>query len=628
MRTGLFDIETDGLLPDLTRVWCAVVKDLDDGTVTKFDPDNIGDLTNLLDSFDCLIGHNVIGFDMPALRKVYAWTFKGQVIDTVLMSRMQRPRRRSPPMGKWSTPHSLAAWGYRVGRGKVEHDEWDKYTPAMLHRCAEDVEVLELTYHALLEEGKGEGWDNCHRLNARLFTLLQQQQEYGWLVDQPHMDRCIYFLTRWMGLIDGVVVPKLPLVVEVKEGKKDGSYNYVRKPFKKDGTYSAATEKWLQPIIDGGDRSLSVGGPFSRVSFRPTDITKRNEIVAYLLANGWEPAEWNTNNEGKRTSPKLSKDDPFRGVEGALGRLVAKRTICRARLSILEGWKAHIRDDGRIASVVTGLATTGRAKHSVIVNVPSPHSNAFFARWMRAVFIAKPGWVLVGCDSKGNQIRQLAARMNEPEFTEAVLRGRSEDGTDIHSVNQRKTGASTRTKAKNFFYGFIFGAQPPRIAKELGCPLAEATSIRDNYLEGLPGLKKLIEDRTAEWRASAKRFYNKKFGRMQYQDGWIKGLDGRPIQAESEHMVLCYLLQSDEAIQLAAAYSIWHKWMDERWEYGKQWGTVIWYHDEWQFECEPEIAEDAGALAAAAIKWAGEYYKIQCPHDGDYSIGNNWSETH
>ena len=85
---------------------------------------------------------------------------------------------------------------------------------------------------------------------------------------------------------------------------------------------------------------------------------------------GWEPLEWNTDDDGNRTSPKLSKDDPFEGIESKIGKLVAKRVQCRQRRGIIEGLFKLVREDGRIASVVNTLAVTGRATHRNIVNIP------------------------------------------------------------------------------------------------------------------------------------------------------------------------------------------------------------------------------------------------------------------
>ena len=116
---------------------------------------------------------------------------------------------------------------------------------------------------------------------------------------------------------------------------------------------------------------------------------------------------------------------------------------------------------------------------------------------------------------------------------------------------------------------------------------------------------------------------------MEYRNGYIKGLDGRPIQVDSEHKILVSILQSDEAIQMSAAYI---KFNDDLGRAGYTRGVdyepYIWMHDEFQVGCRPDISGRVGELAAQSITWAGNYFKIACPHEGEINIGNNWGETH
>ena len=614
-KRGVFDIETNGLLDTVTQVWCVVVKDIDTGDRYVWELDNIHKCFSVLDTFDTLIGHNIIAFDFPVLRKLYGWDYAGTKIDTLIMSRTQRPNRQTPK-GSTARPHSVEAWSYRLdGQRKVENEVWDHYHPTILHRCLADVEIQANIYQALLEEGKEEGWELAHRLNMKLFDLLQRQEEYGWYIDQEKLEDNLRVLHRWIDRIDRVVTPYLPVVVE--------NLGELRNVFKKNGMYSQAAIKYM-----GSDVKL-LHGPFTRVGFRLVDLDSSVELKDFLLSLGWKPKEYNKDAQGNRRSPKFSKDDPFDGLNTTLGQLIAKRIQCKQRIGILNGWKAAIRADGRIGAKVAGIASTGRIRHSGIVNVPSPHSKAFFAKQMRAVFSATPGFVLVGVDSKGNQVRQLAARMGDEEFTNAVLFGTAEDGTDLHSLNQRRSGAPSRSKAKNFFYGFIFGAGANKIATTLGITTSRAKELISTYLNELPKLRSLIKRLTDEWRITAKRSWNAQRQCFVYRDGFIKGIDGRPIQVDSEHKILCYALQSDEAIQMGAAYVRFHQQMEKAgYKLGQDFGTLIWVHDEWQFETRPEIAEQAVKIGCEAIAWAGKFYNIRCPHEGDWKIGYNWSQTH
>ena len=449
MKIVLGDLEANGLLPTVTKAHCGVFKVLGSRELIRFRPHEMKEMLEFLDTVDVLIMHNGIGYDFPLLEKLFGYTFKGKKVDTLLMSRLLKPKRMLPfnCKNKKAGPHSIEAWGYRVGRGKPEHNDWENFSEEMLHRCSEDVEILELVYNALLEEAKTGKWRQAFLLTFDLFEYLQKQEAYGWLADREHMESCVRQLDRWITRIDKAVYKFLPNVLEIDETKKEGVYGYIKKPFLKSGEYSESVSNWY---ANSGLNVVHspVVGCFSRISIRKTNLNSNEETKQFLLNLGWEPKEWNTNDEGARTSPKLSKDDPFEGINGSLGKLVAKRVQCRQRKSIIEGLIESIRPDGRIASSVANLAETGRATHRGIVNVPGAKS--FYGKQMRQIFVASKGKVLVGTDSDSCQIRMLCGRMNDPIYTDNVLNGRKEDGTDIHSVNMRAAGLPNRDAAKTF----------------------------------------------------------------------------------------------------------------------------------------------------------------------------------
>jgi DNA polymerase-1 len=633
MRRVVLDLEANGLLADATVVHCGVGKDIDSGEVFQFGPEAIKDMLRWLDTEvgTCIV-HNGIGYDWPLLSKLHGYSFKGEKIDTLVISRLQRPDRNRPPqmVGKGG-PHSIAAWGYRLGRGKPDHEDWNTFSPEMLHRCSEDVEILHLTYLALLKEAKdlGGNWTKAYKMSFTLFEILQRQEEYGWLVDMKHLDKSLSMLQHWMDRVSKVLAPRLPQTYDNLETKKAGEYEFVRKPFLKSGAPSKSTTDFF------GDDHGVVRGPFSRISWRPLSLDKDKEVKDYLLSCGWEPMEWNKNDAGEVTSPKLSKDDPFDGVQGSMGRLIARRVQCKSRKSILEGWKERIRPDGRLSSFVTGLAVTGRAKHSNIVNVPN--AAAFFGKWMRKCFTSAPDKILVSCDSKGCQDRMLGQRSKNEEFTKMLLEGDKDKGTDSHSIARdavnvvlKANGIEpiNRSKAKNFNYGWKFGASDNKLGKMVSSNGDVGLQIR-KALEGVFAAQAAVVERLAEeWRRNAKK--ELKWGKIRHRDGWFTGLDGRPIRVESEHALLVYALQSDEALTMTAAYIfLYKKLLSLGYEWGKDWAYVCFYHDEYNIECRPEIAEEIKKHAEWAIGYAGEYFKLTfCPQQGDGSIGRNWYEVH
>lgn len=625
MKVCFGDLEANGFLHNATKAHCGVFKDKDTGEIVKFRPHQIPEMLAFMDTIDVLIMHNELGYDLPLLRKLYGYEYRGKKVDTLVMSRLLNPKRLSPfncPNKK--APHSIEAWGYRVGRGKPEHDDWEVFSEAMLHRCTEDVEILELVYDALMKEAKGGKWKDAFLLSFRLFENLAKQEDYGWLVDQKHMAFCISQLTNWIRRIDAVITPNLPLILEIDETKVKGEYKHVSKPYLQSGKPSQSLCDWYARTGLNPDR-WPVGGPFTRINFRPTDLNSGEETKDYLLKSGWEPAEWNTNDAGERTSPKLSKDDPFEGVNGKVGKLVAKRVQCRHRRSTVEGLLKLIRPDGRISSSVNTLAATGRATHRNIVNIPK--AGSFYGKQMRQIFTAGEGMVLVGTDSDSCQLRMLGGRMGSQAYIDALCNGDKSKGTDLHSLTKKIGEIESRDLAKNVIYCLLFGGGDDKLGKTAKKP-GQGKQLREKLYNGFDGLAELMEMLETEWKATAKKRYNARFNRMEYYDGYITGLDGRPILVPYAHQLLVYLLQSDEAIMMTAAYNRLHKELAKKYVWGVDYGIVCWYHDEYTIECRKEIAEDVRKISEDAIAWAGKFYNIICPHVGQGAIGKNWYAIH
>lgn len=643
MKILVGDLEADGFLDEATRVWCGSLTQSGSGVVDSYGPDEIPEFLHAMEQADVLVFHNGLGYDFPLLKKLYNWEFNGAIVDTLLMSRLQRPDRKLPKScpNRGAKPHSIEAWGYRVGRGKPEHNDWSQYTPEMGHRCDEDALIGDLTYQALKKEG-GPAWRNAHALTHDLFKILYEQEKYGWLFDLEFSAKAIHMLDHWVERIDKIVVPNLPLVMEIQEQKKAGEYNYVRKPFLKSGAYSKSAVAWLEGGgYDASVRSI-VAAPFSRISYRPVNLNSNKEVKDWLLREGWEPEEWNYKKDEKgryiygddgeriKTSPVLNGDDPFNGVSGLIGSLIARRVQCRHRKSQIEGWIKRLRPDGRLSQVITGICTTGRLKHSGIVNVPG--EDAFFGDWMRKCFIAKPGYKIVGVDSAGCQNRMLAARVGNDAFTETLINGKKEDKTSIHHLNQRAIADAgikvTYKQSKNLNYAFMFGARDPKLGSTIGKGPKEGAIIRAALLGVAPGFEELVNSLTEEWKSNAKQRINR-WGRVEYYEGWCTGLDGRPIHIESEHQILVYMLQSDEAILMQHALVLLKSWLDEEgWTHGVEYGFVANVHDEYQAEVRDDCVDRYCELATKAIEVAAVNLEIACPHKGEADVGVNWKETH
>jgi len=66
----LFDLEADGFLDTITKIHCLSYTNLekDDGNITTLV--DMDDIRSLFASVSCVVGHHVVGYDIPALSKV------------------------------------------------------------------------------------------------------------------------------------------------------------------------------------------------------------------------------------------------------------------------------------------------------------------------------------------------------------------------------------------------------------------------------------------------------------------------------------------------------------------------------------------------------------------------------
>lgn len=140
----IIDIETNSLNPD--TIWCICCKVFGKDTTWDFTLHNVYEFQYFIERLDptTIIGHNLIAFDIPVLKKLIGFNFNCEIVDTLCMSRVLWPDRGG---------HSLADWSKRLGKeSKIEYEDWDHFTPEMLKRCQNDVLITERVFTELLKE--------------------------------------------------------------------------------------------------------------------------------------------------------------------------------------------------------------------------------------------------------------------------------------------------------------------------------------------------------------------------------------------------------------------------------------------------------------------------------------------
>ena len=573
----VFDIEADGLKP--TKIHCIVAKEVG-GPIHKFPPHKLQEGLEFLKSSDVLIGHNILSFDLPVIKRLHGVDlFDKDIEDTLVMSRLFNPIRENG--------HSLKTWGYRVKFAKQEQPlDFDEYTPQMLEYCANDVRLNELVYNYLLNEGQGFS-EECINLEHSVAKIMAQQEANGFKFNEQQATMLLAELkTKMHEVTDEVQRTFQPKWVDDK---------LITPYIRKDGVLSkrGLTDEEYETLLVSEDYS-----PFMRKKLQEFNLGSRKQIGEYLIDFGWKPERFTPTGQPIVDEGTLKKIEHIREA-----KLIADFLLYQKRIAQIQSWLDALEDDGRVhGSVIPNGTITGRMSHSHpnMAQVPAVYSP--FGKECRACWTVDEGNVLLGVDASGVELRMLAHYMDDQEYTNEVVNG------DIHTTNQKLAGLKSRDTAKTFIYALVYGAGDEKLGKVVGGSRRKGSELKNRFLDNLPSLRTL-KDKVQ--RAA--------------QRGFLKGLDGRKIYVRSEHAALNTLLQGGGAIVMKKALSI----LSNRLELSMTpFKLVANIHDEWQIEVSECRANKVGQLAVKSIQEAGEYYKMRCPLDGEFKIGRSWDETH
>lgn len=605
----IFDLEADGLLQSVTKIHVLVAHDTETNkTHTLVGHESIEPFIrrHFMSGPEAvpMCGHNILGYDLPALSKVFPWfTPHDQVFDTLVAARLVFPPGDGSPLvekdldrkeagklpGSLIGSHSLEAWGYRLGDYKGDFTgPWEVCTPEMVSYCQQDVKVTTKLYRHILKQ---EPSAQALQLEHDVQRIIQRQVRRGVLFDSRKAEQLYVVLTD----------RKAQLESDLK--KTFGSW------FEMDG------KEPFVPKKDDRIRGYTKGCAFSKLKLVEFNPGSRQHIAKRLTAlYGWKPRETTESGQAKVDEKVLSKLT-YPTIPLLLDYLMVDKRLGQL-MDGQNGWLKLVTPAGRIhGDVNTGGAVTGRMTHSRPNLAQVPASGSPFGKECRELFVVPAGFKLVGCDASGLELRMLAhfmGRYDGGAYGEVVVNGKKEDGTDIHTVNQKAAGLPTRDDAKTFIYAFLYGAGDAKIGSIIKGSAETGKRLKERFLAGLPALGAL-KDALDE---AAKK-------------GHILGLDKRRLFIRSAHAALNTLLQSAGALVMKQALVILDRSLQAQGLVpGVDYEFVLNIHDEFQIEVLEAHAAFVAELAKWSIAEAGRVFNLRCPLEGDASIGNNWAETH
>jgi DNA polymerase-1 len=615
----VFDIESDGLLPTVSAVWCLVIKDADTQETFSYSdydselPDLATGLAKLYEA-DELIGHNIIGYDLAVLKKLFGWTPlpNQRLIDTWILSQVNSFKR------KFTRYHSLKDWGVHLGDNKIEWNDWSGYSKDMLRYCIQDTALNVKVYKLLAAEAKAIIQKNpLYRKGVEVemeFAVIESEiQAKGWMFDMAAAQTLLTEINNKLDAIEAVLEPRIGM----RCIKLDGKDEYKEPAWRKDGFYTVNTVKHFNLPQESGRTTRPIEGPYCRVSFEQGKVGSIEVVKDWLYSIGWVPDEWNVekvNGKFVNKSPKITESSLEKLGPDAM--LVSEFYTIRSRKGILEGWIEAVKNspDNRLHGRMWTVGTaTFRCRHEVVANIPSVDS--VYGKEMRALLICEPGTVIVGADSAGNQMRGLCHYIGNKDFTDTVING------DIHQKNADILSGvypTPRKSAKPWLYAYLFGAGPGK----LGNILTGKTDVKigkqsaDLFESSIPGLAALKD--------SLNSMYERTENAFGKGNAFIRGLDGRLVFVNSQHQVLNYTLQTTEGITCKAA-AVWLK--KELNKLGIQYYFTLHMHDEVAVVCKEQDADIVKELSIRAFTEAPQAFNVMCM-GGDAHVGGDYSKVH
>jgi hypothetical protein len=628
------DIETNGLYRDVSKFHVAWVYDRDKQEYVEFT--NLYEYCNyLMDKVNnegySVAFHNGLTYDYPTLVKLnpnfslpiqyivdtLVWSrlvFSNiDKIDMVLMKRGQLP-------GKLYGSHSLEAYGFRLkvlkgspkswDNGEDGSSVWDTFTPEMSVYCKQDVVVTNALYDKLLTFN----YPN---------KAVELEHNIAWYCGVMERNGFYFDAKGASELYATLVLKRNELVTKLL--KTFGSW------------YEPV--KVMTPKGNNKRYGYVAGCPLTvikRVEFNPGS---RHHIAKVLKDRGWIPTVFTPTNQPQVDEEILKDVKNIPEVPLIMEYLLVEKRIGQ----IAEGKQAWLKleKSGRIHGRINpNGAVTGRASHSNpnVAQVPSVGSP--YGEECRALWGPKKGWLQVGVDASGLELRCLANRMyqyDDGEYAQEILSG------DIHTKNQLAAGLPTRNNAKTFIYGFLYGAGDAKIGSIVGGDSTDGKRLKESFLSATPAIRSLRDGiksdlvESEKWRdgESTVKWRKKQHPECPSLDATrcLIGLDGRLLHVRSPHSALNVQLQSDGALICKKWVCLTNEILEQ--EHGLIQGEhgdfmcMGWIHDEMQFGAKnKEVAELILVVAQQAMRLTQQYFNIQCQLDTDGKIGANWKECH
>jgi hypothetical protein len=634
------DIEGDGLLDTVTKVWCASFTELSSNNVelrsfTLTDPDEIAAM--FTDPDNMLIMHNGYSYDAAAITKVLKVKVKAEIFDTLFYSWYLYPK---------ALRHGLQAHGEDLGIAKPEINDWENLElKDYIHRCEEDVRIqtalwLQMWKHfKLLYGGPKSIMHAMRHLNFKARCVaMQEKARWKLNVDSTYQAQEM-FAAKYeeAGL---ALVAKMPDVPEYATRKPPA------KPYKTNGELSATGLKWKALVLEHISPTAYNGDPLTYrenikvvKGYNPPNAGSHAQVKRWLNSMGWIPSSFKFKRDKEtnevRQIPQIKDPDTEELCE-SITMMVPKHpqlkyleefSVVKHRLDVVNGLIRDMDEEGYVQATVKGLTNTLRFRHKVCVNIPSTRKP--YGELIRSLFIAREGYELCGSDmsSLEDRTKQHYMWKHDPEYVKemqvpgfdphldmAIAAGlmAAEDAIWYKGATEEQKHTSryialgkVRHGGKSTNYSATYGAKGPTIARAAGVPEAQGDMLYDGYWKRNWSLLAIADECTVVNSRGMKWLWNP-VAKMWYY-----------LKAEKDRF---------STLNQGTGTYAFDRWLYHTLERRPQ--LTAQFHDEGIWELKKGFREQMTKILKDAIADVNEELKLNRDLDCDVAFGDNYAEVH
>jgi hypothetical protein len=611
----VFDIETDGLLDELTKIH--VMSWSNDMGEVKHTHD-YDEMRYVLLNSETLVGHNIIRFDIPAVERVLGIKVTARLVDTLALSWYLNHDRMK---------HGLEGYGVDYGVPKPVIKDWNTLTPEeYAHRCNEDVKINNRLWRDLdmkLNKLYQDPTEKDRLVDYLTFKLdcAREQEELQWKLDvgkaQEAYDEILSLKEEKVDQLADAM-PKKVLTRVATQPKV---------MHKKDGDLSSHGEKWVA-LCKEYKQPVTTQSFVVKTGEERGNPNSNDQVKDWLYSLGWTPRTFKFLRDKKTGEERqieqvrknsdlcesvrsLASVDPAVDVLDGLTVLTHRAGILK---SFLEGHK-----DGWLQAGVAGLTNTFRFKHfKPLVNLPSvdkPYGDV-----IRGCLTCPEGYVLCGADmtSLEDTTKRHYMKPLDPDYVQEMSR----EGFDPHldlalhagvitqqDIDKHNSGErSLKSLRKNYKvvnYSATYGVGAAKLARETGMKQKEAKTLLDAFWSRNWAIEKV----------ASKLQTRELFGGM-----WLKNpVSGFWHSLRSEKDRFSTLNQS-------TGVYCFDKWVKECRGMGLE--TIGQFHDEVIVLTKEGDEDKVENIMQMAISNVNHEVNLNVPLGTDVQFGNTYADIH